>query len=350
MTLRLLCLPGDGVGPEITAATRQVVSVACAKAGVDLTLVHADIGFKALKEKGSTIPDSVVVQAKIADGVILGPVSHNVYPPREEGGLNPSGILRARLDLHANIRPARSYPAVPTPTGVPVDLVVVRENLEGFYADRNMHMGQGEFMPTPDVALAIRRITRQNSRNIARTAFAMAETRKRRVTVIHKANVLRVTDGLFLEEVRAIAAEHPQVETEEVLIDAAAALLVRDPRRFDVILATNMYGDILSDLASELAGGLGLAASLNLGTRNAIAQAQHGSAPDLSGQDKANPVSLIGSAVMLLEHLGHLGPASAIDAALDAAMSRPETRTADLGGPLGTKAFADHLCHVIERA
>ncbi|MDU8909767.1 isocitrate/isopropylmalate dehydrogenase family protein [Aestuariicoccus sp. MJ-SS9] len=342
--MRLLCLPGDGIGPEIMAATCQVLRAACP----GVTLEEADIGFAALQADGTTIPDAVRARAREVDGVVLGPVSHNAYPPVAEGGLNPSGVLRKDLALFANIRPARSHQAVPTPTGHKVDMVVVRENLEGFYADRNMHEGPGEFMPVPGVALSVRRITEANSRAIAETAYRLAAQRRGKVAVIHKANVLRLSDGLFLDTVRDVARAFPQVETEELLIDAAAAHFVRDPSRFDVVLATNMYGDILSDLASELAGGLGLAASLNHGAEHAVAQAQHGSAPDIAGQDAANPASLIGSAAMLLEHLGQPDAARRITTALDAALARPDTRTRDLGGALGTRAFADHLTQRIE--
>ncbi len=348
MSLTLLCLPGDGIGPEIVEATANVVQAACDTAGLSVDLPRADIGFAALEASGTTILDTVIDSARAADGVILGPVSHNAYPPVAEGGRNPSGVLRRELELFANIRPARSHPLVPRPVVPDVDMVIVRENLEGFYADRNMHLGPGEFVPTPDVALAMRRVTRTNSRRIAETAFDIAKDRRGQVAVIHKANVLRVSDGLFLEEVRAVAATHPQVTTEELLIDAAAAHMVRDPSRFDVVLATNMYGDILSDLASELAGGLGLGASLNHGPVHAIAQAQHGSAPDIAGQDRANPTALIGSAAMMLDHIGQPRAASLIRTALDTALKAPATRTADLGGTLGTEAFSRTLTQLIE--
>jgi len=351
MTLTLLCLPGDGIGPEIMAATRDTVAAACASHGVPVALPEAEIGFAALAVAGTTIPQPVIDAARAADGVILGPVSHNAYPPVAEGGRNPSGVLRRELGLFANIRPARSHPAVPTPTGATVDLVVVRENLEGFYADRNMHEGGGEVMPVPGVALAMRRITAENSRNIARAGYALAAREGRsRVALIHKANVMRLSDGLFLDCCRAVARDYPQIETTEVLVDAAAALLVRDPGAFDVLVATNMFGDILSDLAAELAGGLGLAASLNHGDAHAVAQAQHGSAPDLAGQDVANPASLIGSAAMLLDHLGHAGPAASLQDALARALTDPATRTADLGGALGTRAFADTICTLISES
>jgi isocitrate/isopropylmalate dehydrogenase len=231
----------------------------------------------------------------------------------------------------------------------PMDLVIVRENTEGFYADRNMAVGSGEFMPTPDLALAVRKITAEASARIARTAFALARTRRRRVTAVHKANVLRLSDGLFLREVRRVAGDHPDVTLDEMIVDAAAAMLVRDPARFDVIVTTNMYGDILSDEASELAGSLGLGASLNAGDAHAIAQAQHGSAPDIAGQDRANPTALILSAAMLLRWLAGrdgdkarlLAAAKAIEDAVETALATPDLRTADLGGPLGTKAFAE---------
>ncbi len=346
----LLVLPGDGIGPEIARATCEVLEAAVDSFGLDIVLTSREIGFAALANEGSTIPDGVIEAARAADGVILGPVSHNAYPPVAEGGQNPSGVLRGALDLFANIRPARSRSGVPSPIAEAVDLIIVRENLEGFYADRNMHLGPGEFMPTPDTALALRRITAEASRRIAERAFAIAAARgRRRVAAVHKANVMRVSDGLFLREVRAVAGQHPDIAYEEVLVDAAAALLVRDPGRFDVIVTTNMFGDILSDLASELAGGLGLAASLNAGPRHAAAQAQHGSAPDLAGQDRANPSSLIGSAAMLLDHLGYQEAAQVIERALDMALARPETRTADLGGAMGTSAFARHIAESIRR-
>ena len=283
--IRLLVLPGDGIGPEIAAATRLVVEAAADACGAALRFETMEIGFSALASEGTALPARVVEAARAADGVILGPVSHLDYPPVAEGGVNPSGALRRVLELYANVRPARNRPGAPTPLGRPVDLVVVRENLEGFYADRNMHAGSGEFMPEPGIALALRKITARGSRRIAEAAFAIAAGRPaRRVAAVHKANVLRVSDGLFLEEVRAVAANHPEIAYEEVIVDAAAALLVRSPKRFDVLVTTNMFGDILSDLASELAGGLGLAASLNHGDAHAVAQAQHGSAPDLAGQ------------------------------------------------------------------
>jgi len=352
--MRLLVLEGDGIGPEITAATLAVLRATDAKFALGLAFENAAVGWAAHKASGSTFPDAVEAAAKAADGVLLGPVSHNDYPPRGEGGLNPSGELRKRLDLYANIRPARSREGFPPRCGKSVDLVIVRENTEGFYADRNMFMGSGEFMPTPDLALAVRKITREGSTRIAESAFKLAMQRRKKVTCVHKANVLRVSDGLYLECTRAVAARYPQVKYEERIIDAMAAFLIRDASQFDVIMTTNMFGDILSDEASEISGSLGLAASLNAGNHYAVAQAQHGSAPDIAGKNIANPASLIGSTAMLLAWLGErrsddkfVKAAAAIETALDRVIATPDGRTPDMGGKLGTDAFAKRVAEAV---
>jgi isocitrate dehydrogenase (NAD+) len=351
----ILVLEGDGIGPEISAATLAVLRAADVKFSLGLAFETAEISWAAHKRQGTTFPDSVEEKAKAAAGVLLGPVSHNDYPPRAQGGLNPSGEMRKRLALYANIRPARSRKGFPPRCGSPVDLVIVRENTEGFYADRNMFQGSGEFMPTPDLALTVRKITREGSTRIAESAFKLAMQRRKHVTAVHKANVLRVSDGLYLECVRAVAARYPQVKYEERMIDAMAALLIRDASQFDVVVTTNMYGDILSDEASEIAGSLGLAASLNAGAEHAVAQAQHGSAPDIAGKNVANPASLIGSAAMLLAWLGERRgekklneAAQAIEAALDRVIADPATRTPDLGGTLGTDAFGKSVAQAME--
>lgn len=346
--LKLLVLEGDGIGPEITAATLKILDAVSDRYKLDLTLQTEMIGFNALKESATTLPDQVLAIAHDADGIILGPVSHNEYPPVAEGGLNPSGVLRKQLDLYANIRPAITVEGLPPRCGQPVDLVVVRENTEGFYADRSMFAGSGEFMPTEDLALAVRKVTRKASLRIAETAFTIAATRRKKVTAVHKANVLRLSDGLFLDCTRVVASRFPDIEYEEQLIDSMAALLVRDASEYDVIVTTNMYGDILSDQASEIAGSLGMAASLNAGENHGMAQAQHGSAPSIAGKDIANPSSLIASVAMLLHWLGEkhssveLNDAGVvIQRALQQTISNPQTRTADLGGSLGTVEFAD---------
>ena len=344
--MKILVLPGDGIGPEITKATLAVLDRANEKFKLGLEWDIRDIGFVTLKKSGSTLPDDVQAAARTASGIILGPVDHLQYPPKEQGGINPSGWLRVQLDLFANIRPAKSRMGVGL-TGKPMDLVIFRECTEGFYGDRNMFMGRGEFMPTEDVAIAIRKVTAKQCRRISEVAFAWARQRRKKVTAVHKANVLQMSDGLFLREVRAVAKKYPDVELDEKIVDAMAALLVRNPDKFDCIVTGNMFGDILSDEASEISGGLGLAGSTMTGDSACCAQAQHGSAPDIAGQDKANPVSLMLSAVMLLDWLAirHQRPefaaaAKAIETTIDAALQNPATRTPDLQGKLGTQAFA----------
>src|SRR4051812_11265718 len=302
--MKLVVLPGDGIGPEITRVTAAVLDLLNRKFALGLKFETHEIGLASLKSHGSTFPPAVLEACRAADGVVIGPVSHLDYPPRAQGGLNPSGDLRIALDLYANIRPARSREGLPHWGRTPMDLVIARENTEGFYADRNMHQGIGEFMPTPDLALSVRKISAQGSRRIALAAFELARTRRKKVTAVHKINVLKVTEGLFLRETRKVSAEFPDVAYEEQLVDSMAALLVRDAARFDVVCTTNMYGDILSDEAAELSGSLGLAASINAGDAHCMAQAQHGSAPDIAGKDLANPASLVLSAGMLLGWLG----------------------------------------------
>jgi len=342
--VKLLVLPGDGIGPEITAATLLVLKAVSSKFGLGLEYEQKDIGLAALKKHGTTLPEGILERARQVDGVILGPLDQLRYPPADKGGLNPSAMFRVKLDLYANVRPARSRAGL----GRPMDLVIMRECTEGFYPDRNMHQGNAEFMPVPGVALSVRKITAQACERIARRAFELSRKRKKLVTAVHKANLFRVTDGLYLDTVRAVAREFPEVRLEEEIVDAMAAKLVRHPERYDVVLATNFYADILSDLASELSGSLGLAGSILAGEALCAAQAQHGSAPDIAGKDRANPTSLILSAAMLLEWMGErkklenlVRAARAIDGAVDKVLSKQETRTADLGGKLGTRAFGE---------
>jgi 3-isopropylmalate dehydrogenase len=344
--MHIVVLPGDGIGPEITRATMAVLQGVDAAMGLGLTFETHDIGLASLAASGTTLPAEVMARIAAADGVILGPVSHYDYPPRAEGGINPSAELRVTLDLYANIRPCRSRPNF-TVLRKPMDLVIVRENTEGFYSDRNMFAGAGEFMPDADSAFSIRKITAKASARVARAAFELARRRRSRVTAVHKANVLKLSDGLFLREVRKVAADYPDVALDEVIVDAAAALLIRSPERFDVIVTTNMFGDILSDEASELSGSLGLGGSINAGDEACMAQAQHGSAPDIAGQDVANPTSLILSAAMLLDWRGRrdddpklMAAARRIEAAVEHVLDTPAACTRDVGGQAGTAEFA----------
>lgn len=351
--MKILVVPGDGIGPEITDATLSVLDTLVTQLGLELSLENADCGLVSLRKHGVTVRAEDIALAKEVDGVILGPMSVKEYPAEDAGGRNVPAAFRSGLDLYANIRPCYTRPNLPS-MAPSMDLVFARENLEDFYTDRNMFRGSGELMPTSDVAIAIGKISRQGSERIARAAFELARRRERRtVTVVHKAPVLRMYHRLFLDTALEVAADYPDVTVDDIMIDAAAALLVRQPERFDVILTTNMFGDILSDQAAELAGSLGLAASLNHGDQHAVAQAGHGSAPDIAGQDIANPTSLMLSTAMLLDHLGarhqddkFVTAGRLLREAVDAQLSTPELRTRDLGGTVGTKEFT---AHVIER-
>lgn len=353
--MKILVLPGDGIGPEITAATLDVLAAADDLLGLGLDIEPRDIGLASLKTEGTTLPDAVMARIPEVDGVLLGPVSHYDYPPRAEGGINPSAELRTVFELFANVRPCRSRPGLSL-LRAPMDLVIVRENTEGFYADRNMHAGTGEFMPDPDLALSVRKVSAKAAERVAVAAFELARGRRRKVTAVHKANVLKLSDGLFLREVRKVAERYPDVELEELIVDAAAALLIRTPDRFDVLVTTNMFGDILSDEASELSGGLGLGGSINAGHDLCVGQAQHGSAPDIAGLGVANPTSLVLSAAMLLDWRGRrdgnpalVEAADLISAAVDTVLDDPATRTRDLGGSLSTAGYAEAVAHALTK-
>ncbi|MDR6671225.1 isocitrate/isopropylmalate family dehydrogenase [Rhizobium sp. 1399] len=346
----ILILEGDGIGPEIAASCACILSHLNAERKLGLTLERRSVGLTTLPTEGSTLPSSVRRAAEQADGIVLAPLSTFSYPPPSEGGINASAEFRTGLNLFANFRPCRRRRVAAD--GADIDLVVVRENTEGFYACRTMYAGSGEFMPDPQTAFALRKITSGASRAIAREALQLASTRRKKLTVVHKANVLKLSDGLFLETVRSVAVEFPSVEIEEQLVDATAALLVRAPAKFDVVLTTNMFGDILSNEAAEIAGGLGMAPSLNAGADRAMAQAAHGSAPDIAGQNCANPAGLILSTAMLLNWLGHrsrrpelIEAATAIEQAIDTALSDPARCTPDQGGSATTVQFTDAIIH-----
>ncbi|WP_068280099.1 isocitrate/isopropylmalate family dehydrogenase, partial [Aldersonia kunmingensis] len=268
--LRLGLIEGDGIGPEIVPATRRVVDEALAVVGVKADWVPLPLGLRAIEDFGDPLPAQTIDALADLDGWILGPHDNAAYPPEHRSGPPPGGAIRKRFGLFANIRPARAFGGVRT-RSPEMDLVIVRENSEGLYADRNMFAGAGEFAATPDVALSVGLVTRAASERIARQAFDLARQRRKRVTIVHKANVLPLTMGLFLESCRDVGAEFPDVRLEHEHVDAAAAHLVRAASDYDVIVTENLFGDILSDLAGELAGSLGIAASINCSENKAMA-------------------------------------------------------------------------------
>jgi 3-isopropylmalate dehydrogenase len=335
---------GDGIGPEIVPAARLVVDNALGSTGANpIDWVDLPMGAKAFAEFGRAIPETNFAQLDSCDGWLVGPHDSESYPRSWHDGPErvPSAELRGRYELFANIRPSRNRAGVPSRVS-DVDLLIVRENTEGLYSDRNMFLGSGEFMPTPDIALTVGLFTRSAIRRVVRAAFEHAATRRRHLTIVHKANVMPIAFRMFLEEARAIGQEFPDIEVDDVLFDAMAALLVRKPEAFDVIVTENLFGDTLSDLAGELVGALGMSGSINAGEKYAMAQAAHGSAPDIAGQGIANPIGMIVSAAMLLRWLGdtYEDPATfaageRIESAVDAAVESG-VRTRDLGGSAST--------------
>ena len=361
MKLDIIAFDGDGIGPEIVSSTLDIINLINTKLKLGIEIQREILGFNLLKKIGVTFTDDLLLKSKEADGIILGPVDHNVYPSVSNGGINPSAKLRIELDLYSNIRPAKNYVNVKS-LSQNMDLVIVRENTEGFYADRNMYDGSGEFSPIPGVGLSLRKITKEASLKIAKSAFEIAKSRsvnkstKSKIHVVHKANVMKITDGIFLDACRLVSSKYNDVDYEEMLVDACAAHLVRKPDQFDVIVTTNMFGDILSDLATELSGSLGLAGSLNAGNNHAMAQAQHGAAPDIADKNIANPISLILSSAMLLDWLGKnreidkliLASNLINDSVLELLKDR-ENFTRDLGGNASTSKITENLIKILNK-
>ncbi|HHT8904487.1 TPA: isocitrate/isopropylmalate dehydrogenase family protein [Burkholderia cenocepacia] len=346
--MRIVLLPGDGIGPEITKATECVLQAASDAFGLHLEFISELAGHESLAKHGATVTPELLESVRAADGLVLGPMATYDFKDEAKGEINPSKFFRKSLDLYANVRPSRTYRGLRAPVGE-FDLVVVRENTEGFYADRNMEQGNGEILVTSDVAISLRRITRQCCVRIAHAAFELAMQRKRHVSIVHKANVLKIGDGMFIDACQEVARAYPEVIVDDFIVDAMMAHVVRAPQRFDVVVTTNMFGDILSDLTSELSGSLGLAGSLNSGGTHAMAQAAHGSAPDIAGKNVANPFSLILSAALLLRWHGQksakndfLQAATAIEHATAAAIAAKEA-TRDVGGNLGTHETGEAL-------
>lgn len=354
--LTLGILNGDDIGLEIVPAAVEVAKAAAERAGLGIDWRPMPIGRSALDTHGSTFPESTMETLATMDGFILGPIGHQAYP-KVPGAINPHPIMRKGFGLFANVRPTRSYPGLGA-IHEGIDLVIVRENNEGFQPDRNVVAGSGEFRPTEDVTISVRVITRAGSARVARAAFEIAQQRKKRLTVVHKNTVFKLGCGMFVEECHRIAKEFPEVTMDEVIVDTMAMRLVRDPQSFDVVVTTNMFGDILTDEAAGLVGGLGMAPGLCIGEGAlAMAQATHGSAPDIAGKGIANPFAMIESTRMMIEWLGHnrnipeaLRAAEMMERAITVALSDPATRTRDIKGAGGTADMTRGIVSAIGRA
>jgi isocitrate dehydrogenase (NAD+) len=332
---KITLLPGDGIGPEVTAAVVQIIECA----GVDVEWEKYFVGAEAIARFGDPLPQDVldsILRNRIA---LKGPVT----TPIGTGFASINVRLRKTLDLYANLRPVKSMPSILT-RYENIDLIVVRENTESLYAGL-------EHEVVPGVVESLKIITEKASTRIARFAFEYARLHgRKRITCVHKANIMKLSDGLFLRCFRDVAKEYPNIEADDRIVDNLCMQLVMNPNQFDVLLLENLYGDIVSDLTAGLVGGLGVVAGANIGENGAVFEAVHGSAPDLAGQNKANPLALLQSAVMMLQHLGEMQPAKRIHEAIMKVLDMgPESRTRDIGGTGSTTDFTVAICDVLKK-
>jgi isocitrate dehydrogenase (NAD+) len=326
---KITLIPGDGIGPEVATATRRVLEAA----GVQIEWDIHEAGAAVAEKRGTVLPDDVLESIRQNRVALKGPIG----TPIGKGFRSVNVTLRQALDLYANVRPVRSLPGV-EPRFEGTDIVIVRENTEDLYAGL-------ELMILPGIAQSIKLITENGCSRICKYAFDYAERLgRKRVTCVHKANIMKLSDGLMLETFRRTALEHPRIEPAEAIVDACAMQMVRSANRLDVIVTGNLYGDILSDLGAGLVGGLGIVPGANIGASGAVFEAVHGSAPDIAGQNIANPTALIQSAVMMLHHIGEGAAGVRIERALLDVYAKGDVRTADLGGTASTDRFTDAVC------
>lgn len=340
-------LDGDGIGPEIVRATTAVLTAAAERTGLPLKLHPAPVGWRAYRESGTTLPKETIDLLTRCAGWLVGPTSAGEYPADDPVNGHPSGFMRRHFELFANIRPVHSWPQLPT-KAPELDVTIIRENTEGFYPDRNLYWGYGEFLPTPDVAISLRVITKRACDRIARLTFEYARTKGLPgFVVVHKRTSLKQTDGMFIESFEQLRPQYPDVAVEYMRVDTFSSTLISQPGRFQLVVTTNLFGDIISDQACGLVGGVGLAPSLNAGAEHAMAQAVHGTAPDIAGQGIANPAALILSAGLLLDWLArrHDDPTcAATGAAVNEAVEHvliSGISTADIGGTATTEEFTE---------
>ncbi|MBE3580687.1 MAG: isocitrate/isopropylmalate dehydrogenase family protein [Thermoanaerobacteraceae bacterium] len=328
-------IPGDGTGPEVTAAARRVLEAS----GAELEWEVVEAGETALQKYGSVLPGEVLESIRRNRVALKGPIT----TPVGTGFRSVNVALRKELDLYANVRPVKNLPNVPS-RYQNIDLVIFRENTEDLYAGVEHTVGE-------DAAESIKIITRKGSERIARAAFEYARKKgRRRVTAGHKANILKLTDGLFLRCFYEVAKDYPEIEADDRIVDNLSMQLVQKPEQYDVLVLPNLYGDILSDLCAGLVGGLGVAPGANLGEEAAVFEPIHGSAPKYAGQNKVNPLATILSGVMMLEHLGENEAASRVMGAINDVLAEGKHLTYDLGGSAGTQEMADAIVRRLEQS
>ena len=323
---RITLIPGDGIGPEVAAAVVRVIEAA----GVEIEWETHYAGALALEKFGDTLPNELLESIKRNKVALKGPVT----TPVGKGFKSVNVGLRKALDLYANLRPIRALPNVPC-RNPNLDLVVVRENTESLYSGL-------EHVVVPGVVESLKIITEKASTRIARFAFDLARREERkRITGVHKANIMKLSDGLFLECFHKVAEEYPEIKADDIIVDNASMQLVMRPEQFDILLCENLYGDIVSDLCAGLIGGLGLVPGANIGEKGAVFEAVHGSAPDIAGKGIANPTALLQSAILMLQHIGERAAADKIESAMLKTFEDGKVRTRDIGGTASTDEFAD---------
>ena len=331
MAYQITLIPGDGIGPEVSAATVRVVDAA----GVQVEWEVVEAGASALADFGQVLPPRVVESLERTGVGLKGPTATPI------GGGHPSVnvALRKKLDLYVNFRPIRMLPGIVSRfRGTPIDMVIFRENTEDLYSGL-------EHEVIPGVVESLKVITRQASLRIAEAAFAYCQRENRKkVTSIHKANIMKMSDGLFLRCCREVAERYPSIAYTELIVDNACMQLVMHPEQFDCLVLPNLYGDIVSDLAAGLVGGLGIVPGANLGARQAVFEAVHGTAPDIAGKGVANPTALIQSAVLMLAHIGEREASARVKHALETVYTEGKHLTGDVGGSATTSEFADAIC------
>jgi isopropylmalate/isohomocitrate dehydrogenase-like protein len=336
-TYNIAVLKGDGIGPEVTEAAVNVLQATQETSNFKLNFLYGKAGYHCIAEYGTNLPEETIALLKRTDACLKGPMT----TPEEPGAPVSAAVkIRKMFNLYANVRPCRTYPNVEA-LKPNIDLVMVRENTEGMYSGV-------EYEVAPGVGVALRIITQEASLRVAEYAFKLAQKRRKHLTYVHKGNILRITDGIFKDAVKAIAPKYPDVTTDDIHIDAAAMHLIKKPETFDVIVTTNLFGDVLSDEAAQITGSLGLAAGANIGETYGMFEPVHGSAPKYTGQNRVNPTATIMAASMMLDYLGEKDAAAKIESAVLKVLSEGKVRTADLGGSSTTSEMSDAIASKVK--
>ena len=331
-TYKIAVLKGDGIGPEVTEATVNVLQAVQDTSELKLNFLYGEAGYYCIAEHDTNLPKETIALLKQTHACLKGPMT---TPETPGAPVSAAVKIRKMFNLYANVRPCRTYPNVEA-LKPNINLVVVRENTEGMYSGIEYEVAPGE-------AVALRIITKKASLLVAEHAFKLAEKRRKHLTYIHKANILRITDGIFNDAVKVVAKNHPDVTVDDIHIDAAAMHLVKKPETFDVIVTTNLFGDVISDEAAQVTGSLGLAAGANMGDTYGMFEPVHGSAPKYTGQNRVNPIATIMAAQMMLDYLGEKEAAAKVENAVMQVLNEGKVRTKDLGGSSTTSEMSDAI-------